>query len=138
MNNKNQKIDWIIHFVVNGAECDCCGKTENSFPEFLCNTHTHGLEKYGHLDFQVVLAMPPELIGHLLNDLGLRVQAGEKFKDGDVIDDLLANGYLVRLIEVEETGRKVLRLLLPDGNNRFPGDKECRYPYNRQKNFKTN
>ena len=136
--NKEQKIDWIIHHVVNGVACDCCGKVEDSFPEYLCNAHTHGMGKYNHLDFQIVLAMPPELIGHLLNDLGLRVQAGQKFKDGDVIDDLLANGYLMRLVEVEETGRNVLRVLIPDENNHFPGDKECHYPYNRQKKFKTN
>ena len=137
MNNKEQKIDWIIHFVVNGESCDCCGKVEDSFPEFMCNTHTHGLEKYDHLDFQIVLALPPEIVGHLLNGLGLRVQAGEKFKDGDVISDLLANNYDVHLVEVEETERRVLRLLMPDPQNRFPGDAECDYPYNQQKDFKT-
>lgn len=134
---QNQKIDWIIHHVVNGAACDCCGEIEESFPEYMCNAHTHGLERYGHLNFQIVLAMDPQIIGYILNDMGLRVQSGVKFKSGDVISDALAGGYNIRLLEVEETGRKVLRILLPDENNRFPGDEDCQYPYSQQENFNT-
>ena len=124
------KIDWIIHYVFDD-------KTEGCFPEFMINAHTHGLEKYNHLDFQVVLEMPPALTGNLLNEMGLRVQRGERYKDGDIVSDLLQNGYDVRLVEREEMDRKVLRLLIPDENNRFPEDKLCQYPYNFQKDFST-
>lgn len=136
MKNNKQKIDWIIHFVVNGAMCDCCGEVENSFPEYMCNAHTHGMEIYGHLDFQIVLALDPQITGALLNDMGLRVQAGEKFKAGDVISDLISN-YDVKLVEAEETGRTVLRILLPDKNGLFPGDDGCEYPYSQQQCFLT-
>lgn len=47
----NQKIDWLIHLVANGA-CDECGEVETDFLPYMCNAHTHGLERYGHLDFQ--------------------------------------------------------------------------------------
>ena len=134
---EKQKIDWIIHYVTNGEVCACCGEVENSFPKYMCNAHTHGLDKYGHLDFQIVLAMNPQIVGFILNDMGLRVQAGEKFKSGDVLSDVLADNYEVRLIEVEEVNRKVLRILIPDKNHHFPGDTDCQYLYNRQKEFIT-
>ena len=129
--DKKPKIDWIIHFVANGVACDCCNKVENSFPKFMCNAHTHGMGKYNHLDFQIVLHLAPEIIGTLLNDLGTRVQNGEKFVTGDVWSDILV-GYDVKFVEVYETDRTVLRVLLPDKNNRFPGDEGCEYPYNQQ------
>ena len=54
----NNNIDWIIHLVANGA-CDECGKEEKGFLPYTCNAHTHGMEKYDHPDFQVVLSLPP-------------------------------------------------------------------------------
>lgn len=69
----NNNIDWIIHLVANGA-CDECGKEEKGFLPYTCNAHTHGMEKYDHPDFQVVLSLPPREIGRILNTLGLRVQ----------------------------------------------------------------
>lgn len=134
---KKQKIDWVIHVVMNGVECQDCNKVENSFPAFMCNVHTHGMEKYNHLDFQIVLALNPQITGIILNNMGLRVQAGETFKSGEVLSDVLADGYKVRLIETEETGRRVLRLLLPDENNNLPGDADCSYPYSEQESFVT-
>ena len=53
-----KEIDWIIHLVANGVPCDCCGKTERGFIPNACNAHTHGMEKYGHPDFQVVINYP--------------------------------------------------------------------------------
>ena len=134
---KQQKIDWIIHVIASEEFCELCGKMEKNFPDYMANMHTHGMEKYGHLDFQIVLDIPSNVAGTILNDMGLRVQAGEKFKSGDVLSDILADGYDVHLLEVEETGRRVLRLLLPDPENRFPDDKDCQYPYNKQAKFKT-
>ena len=134
---QKQKIDWCIDYCANGIPCACCGEIETSFPEYMANAHTHGLEKYGHLNFQIVLALLIHVVGKILNDIGLRVQAGEKFKSDDVLSDALADGYNIRLLEVEEGGRKVLRILLPDPENHLPGEKFCKYPYNRQANFRT-
>lgn len=113
-------IDWIIHLVLDGSDF-----------EFIGNAHTHGLERYGHEDFQVVLRLPQEEISRLLNTLGLRVQAGERFTDSDMIKGL----YLdcdIRLDAVIETGRTVLRLIIPDKNNHFPEDPLCDAPYKYQ------
>ncbi len=42
------KVDWIIHYVFDNP---------GPYP-YLCNAHTHGMEKYHHLDFQMVLNLP--------------------------------------------------------------------------------
>lgn len=36
------------------------------------------------MDFQLVLNFPPHEIARILNTLGLRVQDGEQFKNGDL------------------------------------------------------
>ena len=122
-----QKIDWVIHLVANGA-CDECGEIETGFLPYMCNAHTHGLERYGHLDFQMVLFLPTEEIGRILNTLGLRVQSGERFRSGDMVSGIYEDCD-VRLDEYEETGRKVLRVIIPDANNIFPEEGDCMLPY---------
>lgn len=125
------KIDWIIHIVANGVVCSDCGKVENCFPEYICNAHTHGMAKYGHPDFQLVLHMPQEEMGYVLNTMGLRVQAGERFKAGDLVEGIFLD-CPVRLDEFQECDRTVLRVVIPDGKNRFPEDPDCEYPYSMQ------
>ena len=123
----DQKIDWVIHLVANGA-CDECGEIETGFLPYMCNAHTHGLERYGHLDFQMVLFLPTEEIGRILNTLGLRVQSGERFRSGEMVSGIYEDCD-VRLDEYEETGRKVLRVIIPDANNIFPEEGDCMLPY---------
>ena len=126
-----KKIDWIIHLCTNGVMCDDCGTVEDQFLPYTCNAHTHGMEKYNHPDFQLVLNLPPEDIGYVLNTLGLRVQAGERFKHGDIVSGIFLD-CPVRLEEYEETGRKVLRVMIPDKYNRFPDDESCMETYRLQ------
>ena len=125
------KIDWIIEILANGVYCAKCGKVENHYPDYICNAHTHGMNKYGHLDFQLVIHLHPNQMGYVLNTLGLRVQAGEHFKSGDLVEGIFDRCPL-RLDEVEESGRKVLRVIIPDDQNRFPEDSACEYPYSYQ------
>ena len=125
------KLDWVIHLVKNGVACACCGEVENGFVQYACNSHTHGMAKYNHSDFQLVLSLPDNEIGRILNTLGLRVQAGERFHNGDLVEGI----YLdcpVRLQEFEECDRTVLRVVIPDKQNRFPEDTNCEYPYTLQ------
>lgn len=126
----NKGIDWIIHCCANGA-CDACGKVENSFIQYTCNAHTHGMEKYDHPDFQMVLQLPFEEIGRILNWLGLRVQAGERFNPGDYVSGIYEDCQ-IRLDEYEETGRNVLRVIIPDKFGIFPENPECMEIYKLQ------
>ena len=127
----NKKIDWIIHLVANGVECEDCGEQEHSFHAYLCNAHTHGMEKYHHMDFQMVLHLPAAEICRILNTLGLRVQKGEQFYDGAYVSGIYEDCN-IRLQEFEETGRKVLRVIIPDAKNIFPENTDCAEPYNLQ------
>ena len=72
------KVDWIIHYVFDDP---------GPYP-YLCNAHTHGMEKYHHPDFQMVLNLSRKHICYLLNTLGRRVQNGENFHDGDMVSGL--------------------------------------------------
>ena len=125
------EIDWVIHMIGNGVYCAECGEVENTFPEYICNAHTHGMGKYGHLDFQMVIHTNPKLMGYVLNEFGLRVQSGQQFKAGDMVEGIFLD-CPVRLDEFDECGRKVLRVIIPDGKNRFPEDPACDYPYSFQ------
>jgi len=120
--------EWVIHGIGNHYICDECRKAGHGFFPQSCNFHTHGMERYGHKDFQMVLAYPVGEICRILNTLGERVRDGERFKDGDLISGI----YLdcdVRVTEFEETGRTVLRVIIPDKHNRFPEDPDCLFPY---------
>ena len=130
-NKLKRRIDWIIHAVCNSAACAECGKIENSFIPGACNFHTHGLEKYGHPDLQIVIEYPPQEIARILNTIGLRIQDGARFAAGDLIKGIYEDCD-VRLDTFEETGRNVLRVIIPDKFNRFPEDPIWEYPYNLQ------
>ena len=98
---------------------------------YTCNAHTHGMEKYGHMDFQLVLKTHPAEIGRILNTFGLWVQSGRRFKAGDMVSGIFQDCN-VRLDEFEETGRTVLRIIIPDDENRFPEDEKCMEVYRLQ------
>lgn len=127
----NKKIDWIVLLECNGHKCDVCGEIEYNFIDGFCNAHTFGMYKYGHSEFQLVLCMDDKMILYTLNMLGLRVQAGEVFKDGDIIKDLF-EGYNALLKEFEYNGQKMLRVIIPDVNHNFPNDDGCQLEYTYQ------
>ena len=83
------------------------------------------------MDFQMVLYLPFEEIGRILNTLGLRVQAGERFHDGDLVSGIYEDCD-IRLDEYEETGRRVLRVVIPDKYNVFPEEENCMPVYRLQ------
>jgi len=89
------------------------------------------MEEYGHMDFQLVLKAHPAEIGRILNTFGLWVQSGRRFKAGDMVSGIFQDCN-VRLDEFEETGRTVLRIIIPDDENRFPEDEECMEVYRLQ------
>lgn len=125
------KIDWVIHLCTNGILCDECGKVENRFFPQTCNAHTHGMEKYHHMDFQLVLALPTEEIARILNTLGARVQAGEHFQNGDMVSGIYEDCDIC-LDAYRENDRMVLRVIIPDKYNIFPEDDRCTPIYRMQ------
>ncbi len=79
----------------------------------------------------MVLNLPQEHICYLLNTMGMQVQGGETFRNGDMVSGIYEN-CIMRLKKIRETGRDVLRLIIPDKHNRFPEGKNCMEPYRHQ------
>jgi hypothetical protein len=80
------------------------------------NCHTHGLDRFNHLDFQLVLPVDGNILQQLVTTLVDRVKAGEKFEAGMRVSGVVAN-YDVLLVaakESEQNSRQVLRVILPD------------------------
>jgi hypothetical protein len=73
------------------------------------SVHTHGLPQ----DFELVLPLPPEVAAGVLAELARRVLLGERFTDGQEVPGVILR-HLVRLVAARESGRKVLRVILPD------------------------
>jgi hypothetical protein len=102
---------FYVHFV---------GQDETSPTGF--NAHTHGLDQFDHLDFQIVIPLPPE-IGHgVLTILAERVKEGEKFEANQLVEKVLTGGVNVKLVEAKEDDRKVFRVILPDPKGRVEPD----------------
>ena len=127
------KRDWIIHYCANGVKCSVCGKREYAYLPQLCDAHTHGMEQYHHLNFQTVLNTGPLDVGYVLNCMGDRVQVGERFAPGDLVNGLFTDCQVrLDLFTDPENSEQYLRLIIPDGQNRWPEDPDCGYPYNMQ------
>ncbi len=126
--SEQKKVDWIVHLVANGVPCATCGEVEYNFPKFICDAHTHGMDKYGHMEFQLVIDYGMEHVCYLLNSMGLRVQNGEKFKSGDVVKGLYEDCDVTLQAIPDSNGVQVLRLIIPDKHNRMPFD-GADYPY---------
>ena len=134
--SKNQH-SWIIHYITNESskksELNAKPGTANEYyyPSNMCNAHTHGLKAFTHKDFQIVLDIGRENTVFLLNAMAERVRDGETFSDGERVKGIY-DDCEIKLASVKEGNREVLRILIPDSENRFPGDDNCAYPYSEQ------
>jgi hypothetical protein len=100
--------------------------------ERFVNLHTHGFdESWGHPDFGIVLPITMELGTVILQRLAELVKGGEQFVDGGTYDHVL-QGLRVRMVSVPETGRKILRVLIPDKAGVLPGEEGCAAVFNEQ------
>jgi hypothetical protein len=79
------------------------------------NAHTHGLEdSFGHPDLEIVLPMRLDLATRILREVVGAIRAGTRLVPGQRYEGILANGYCLEVMESRESGRFVLRLILPD------------------------
>jgi len=114
-----RKVDWVIHYIIS-----CCG------PGGIVNIHTHGMDRYDHLDFQLVLPLVKKQAMDLLNTIGIEVQNGRRFEPGKYSGEVFSCDFRLELHR--ETGRDVLRLIFPDPQMRFPEDPLCEELYKHQ------
>lgn len=123
--------NWIIHYISNETSVSETDPNPAYFPEYLCNIHTHGMNAYTHKDFQIVLDIGKDGAVYLLNTLAEKVRDGEVFTAGERIEGVYPDCE-IKLAAATEGGREVLRVLVPDENNRFPDEEGCSYPYSEQ------
>lgn len=97
-----EKLGWYWHYVLDDPQ-----------PPF-ANIHTHGFEKtFGQPDVQIVFPLPPEMAQGVLNSIvdllkkGVRLEPGKRY--AEVLQD-----FEVEFALAEESGRRVLRFILPD------------------------
>jgi hypothetical protein len=99
---------WYSHFIL----------PENTAQRWV-NYHTHGLpEHYGHLDFQFVLPIDPNILHALATKLVDRVTRGERFAAGMRVSGVMEDYdvFLMKTAETRRDNRVVLRVILPDRN----------------------
>ena len=123
----NVNMNWQIHLPDDSYNYE----RRTYFKPYLCNAHTHGMSRYGHPDFQVVLRISDREIKRILNTLCLAVQKGITFEDGEYVGGIY-DDCPVRLQLFREGNREVLRVIIPDGNNAFPERTHCHSPYSYQ------
>lgn len=101
---KLSRLGWIIHYT----------RGDRNSPTGV-NIHTHGLEaNFDHTDLQVVLPIEENHIQSILHLIVDRIKDGDRFVDGEMVEGILGNGMLVKMVEAKEDGRSVLRVIFPD------------------------
>ena len=93
--------------------------------------HTHGLEEtYGHPDIQVWIPTNYEKQYELLATVAEAVKEGRRYEADKEYADLF--NLPVRFVQRWESGRSVLRMIIPDPNGKFAGDPGCMPGYDAQ------
>lgn len=105
---------WCVHYVAGGRG--------GGDPAIGYEAHTHGLaENYGHPDLQMVAPLGAERTHDIFAELVDRVKAGEVLEAGGRYPGIILR-YDVLLAEAWESGRTVLRVILPDADGEFRPD----------------
>lgn len=116
-----------IHYVIDPEDTD-----ERHLYLGMADIHTHGLDKAGSLELQMVLPYLEESAAYIMNTLAEKIWKKEIVPS----DGLLVNGIFedcpVRLNKrLDAFNVPVWRVVIPDGQNRMPEDSD-EYPYNEQ------
>lgn len=131
INKGKPALTWNVLYSRNDIVCDMCGKTHGGYIENIARATTLGLEEqFGHTEFELVLELPLNIVGHILNTLGRMVAGGRTFKDKELVSEVLTID--IRLDKVSSHGKEFLRVIIPDANGRWPEDAGCEYPYSAQ------
>lgn len=117
-----EQYGYVIHYVF----------PEEGSDEVLLDCHTHGLkENFNHIDLQIVLPIPTEVIGGIIHQMTESIKEGESFENL-VMSERVIRDYPVQLVKIDTGDREVLRIVLPDVNGKFPGDIGCQDVYKNQ------
>jgi uncharacterized protein DUF4262 len=114
------KFGWYANYVPNH------GESPTGF-----STHTYGLdESWSHANIQIVWPVPPDMGYDMLHTVVELIRKGKRFEPGRKYTDVL-HDYDVMFAWATESGRRVLRMILPDKKNGVARD-EIRKPFSKQ------
>lgn len=106
-----EKHGWFAHYVF-----------DDPATPYGVNAHTHGLPMtFKHPDIQIVMPLPPELVHCVFSSAIELIKGGVRFEHLSPSHAGILKSYLVRFIKAQESGRDVLRMILPDKHG-------CIYP----------
>jgi hypothetical protein len=81
--------------------------------------HTYGFdETWKQPNVQIVYPVPPEMGYDILYTIAQLIEKGEKLEPGRDYTDNILHGLTVRFAWTTESGRRLLRAILPDKKNR--------------------
>ena len=65
--DRSKPYPWMLHAVVNGMRCECCGEVEYPWRPGIFDVHTDGLDElYRHMNFQIVVEVDIEVVAPCL------------------------------------------------------------------------
>lgn len=110
------KPDWVVHNVLDNP----------------LSFHTHGLNKYGSLEIEIVLPLYQEEGCAFCNCIGVAIAKGLKVEDGLMVDSLFTDElgcrqpiYFFKTKPIHGE-KEVYRAIFPDPNRLFPWEVEGR------------
>ncbi len=107
-----RKYGWIIHHIIDNG------------------SHTHGLqENFNHPELEITLNLPADVSHNILTIIANNIKHGQKYNDGQKYHEIIENFP----VSFHLTDNNILRIILPDPNGLFPGDKGCQKPFSLQK-----
>jgi len=105
-----EKYGWIVHHVFD----------DHNHP-YDTNIHTHGvLESFKHPDLQLCIPISPEITHHILSNMVGLIKEGKMFKPRTKYSGKgIIKNYDIYIAEAKEGDRTVLRVILPDKENKL-------------------
>lgn len=114
LNHQNELIlknGYLIHLVPDDPNCP-----------YEINAHTHGLwENYKHLDVQVCLSLPMDVLNRVLTAVADKIKQGQRFVPENKYMGIVET-FPVMFVFAYESDRVVLRMLLPNASGSFMGE----------------
>ena len=117
---------FMIHCVINVE-----GDAPFDETKFLRDAHTHGLADLIGTELQITLAADPKLVSYLINTIAALAYKNEwDLSDGDILKEVIQNNFDLKLFETTDCeGKPIMRILLPDPENKFGKEAEAPYCY---------
>lgn len=112
---------YLIHYV------------HDNYSDNLPSIHTHGFkETYGEYDIEIILPLTMHVAKGIFDRIKFKYESGESIQPYKYYRDIIQNYSVVFVEAIDENGRNILRLLLPDIHGRMPYDLDVTKMYKAQ------